>query len=87
MGVALSLDRGTPSLDEGVPHPWMGYSHPWTWGVSHPWLRYTPPPQLDLARVPPPRCELTNKLKLLPSLILQMRAVIILHPPLTDISN
>ena len=75
----LEYSRGYPSwggyLSWGTPPAsWMGYPPgPAGWG--------TPPGQLD--GIPPlaswmgypPRCELTDKLKLLPLSILRMRAV------------
>ena len=68
-GAPLSAGWGTPHQLDGVPLPptWEGGTSP----VS--WMGYPPPPhQLD--GVPPvnwtgysPRCELTDKLKILPS--------------------
>ena len=67
--------RGTPQQEYQQGYPLLGYSPglmgrtPLT-GVppSWTWLGYLPPPNLDLAGIPPPphRCGLTNKVKLLP---------------------
>ena len=66
----------------GVPSPtwtWNGYPHlDLGWGTPCPDLKWgTPPPPHRQDRVPPSRWWLTHKVKLLPSPILRMRAVII----------
>ena len=79
---------GTPSrpgLGEGTPHhqDLAGVTPPPHYQVLagvHPtiqtWLGYPPPPSRPGWGTPPPsRCGLTNKLKTVPSPILQMRAV------------
>ena len=91
MGYPLSrLGMGYPphhKLD-GVPsHPDLGRGYPpphQLYGVPPHHQLDGVPPHPDLGRgyplirwlgYPPPRCGLTHKLKLLPSLILRMRAV------------
>ena len=68
---------GTPphlELD-GVPPPasWMGYPPPPAWS----WMGY-PPPTWSWTGYPPP-CEQTNKVKILPPLVLRTRSVINSH--------
>ena len=65
-----------PDLDGVMPPP-------------HPDLDGVPPPRPARWGTPPSRCELTDKLKLLPSLILRMRAVISLygHPPMNLVTK
>ena len=70
---------GVPPIQtwHGVPsHPDLGWGTPCpdlAWGTppSRPVMGYPPRPGMGY----PPRCELTNKLKTVPSLILRMRAV------------
>ena len=62
--------------DGGIPHPDLGWGspiHPDLGRIGSP-----SPPLADGGSPPPPHhwCELTHKLKLLPSPILRMRAVI-----------
>ena len=70
---------GTPpsQIWDGVPLPpsqtWDGIPPP---PPARPGMGYSPP-RPDWGTPPPPRCELTNKLKTVPSPILRMRAVII----------
>ena len=55
----------------GYPHPDLGGGPTLVWGT---YLRVSPPPHLDMARVPPPPPRV-NWLKTLPSPILRMRSV------------
>ena len=71
---------GYPPTWDGVPPPTWDGVPPWTWdGVHLPRIWDGVPPWPDLGwGTPLPRlgCELTNKLKTVPSPILRMRAVI-----------
>ena len=68
-----SWTGGLPSSPNGgVPYPDLG------WGTPPPietWDGVCPHPDLGRGTLPPSRCELTNKLKTVPSPILRMRVV------------
>ena len=71
---------GVPQVGTPLPGPRMGYPPPGPGMEYPPFLDLgwgTPPPhQLDGVTLPP-RCELTHRLKTLPSLVLRTRSVTI----------
>ena len=81
-GTPSQVQGGTHprSGEERVPPPDPGYPPSQTWDGAPPSQTWDGVPPLDLTGVPPPQsCELTNKLKTVPSPILRMRAVKIIQ--------
>ena len=63
----LGMEYPPPGPEKGYPHLDLGRGYPpaWTWEGGTPWTWDGVPPSRQLDGVPaPPRCELTDKLKI-----------------------